>query len=65
MPVMNVVLPDDTPPHELQQRIRDEVIGALSDRVRLKFLGEPASGGAVPNTHMIRYSVEFDTEPHD
>ncbi|MDT5132917.1 MAG: hypothetical protein QOE41_2228 [Mycobacterium sp.] len=63
MPSMEVYVRDDIPRSDLVQRIRQTVAASLPPGQRVRRWGEHRTGARIGNTNMMRYLVEYESEP--
>lgn len=63
---MEVYVRDDVPNSQLVQRIRQTVAASMPCGQRVRNFGRHTPGDRVGNTNMVRYLVEYESEPsHD
>ncbi|HME49489.1 hypothetical protein [Mycobacterium sp.] len=63
MPKMEVYVRGDIPPSQLVQRIRQTVAASLPLGERIRHWGGHTGGGREGDTEMVRYLVEYESEP--
>jgi len=63
MPIMEIYVREDVPASQLVQCIRQTVAASLPHGQRVRRWGEHTAGTRVGGTNMIRYCVEYESEP--
>jgi hypothetical protein len=60
---MEVYVRGDTPPSQLVQRIRQTVAALLPRGERIRQWGQHTGCGRLGDTDMVRYLVQYESEP--